>query len=195
MGRFHIHLSLNCCRKQYLVDNVNDTIRLNHISNRYHRDLARFIFNGNLISVIADFQDTSAYSLDHVRAAVCIDHLFDSIRHSTRSHHVACENLCELSIVFWHEQALNGSLWQGSKGFVGWREDGERAISRECVDQSSSLNSRDKGGVICGLGSVLNDICVSYIGEPPTIGLADAKLIPAIAMKVVAVRVFRINFI
>lgn len=56
---------------------------------------------------------------------------------------VVGEDLSELGDVF--KQSLDGALGQGGEGFVGGGKDGKRAITRESIGETGSLNGGDKG--------------------------------------------------
>src|SRR6056297_121753 len=51
----------------------------------------------------------------------------------------------ELILVLWLQQGFDSPRRQRREGFVGWREDRERAVTLERVNEARSLDSSDKG--------------------------------------------------
>ena len=78
-------------------------------------------------------------------------------RHRTRDD-VIGQNLHKLVFVFGLEQRFNRSFGQGGKGVIGRREDGERSITLQRVDQSGGLNGCDQGREVVIAGRDIDDV-------------------------------------
>jgi len=74
-----------------------------------------------------------------------------------RWQHVVGENVDKLILVLWLQQAVQGSLWEGTEGLICWSEHGEWSWRTQGLCKISCNNRRHQcGEIIYRLGQFNN---------------------------------------
>ena len=108
--------------------------------------------------LVAQRQHAAADGLDLVGAAIFLDHFLDNRSRRVGRDDVAGQDLDELSLVLRLEQIVDRALRQFGEGLIGRRENGERPLPFQRLDEAGGLDRRDKRRVVLGVDGVLDDV-------------------------------------
>ena len=150
--------SLNgSARHQDSVDHLDHTVRLDHVLDRDLGDVALLVLDHQLVAGLGDRQGLALHRLQGRRAAAVLDHLHEVAGRIAARDNVVGQDLGQHGLVLRLHQSVDRARRQLVEGLVGRREDGEGTRARQGVDEACGLDRGDQGGVVLGIGGVLND--------------------------------------
>jgi hypothetical protein len=135
-------------RQENCIDNVNDAILLVDVCDRHEGLAALGVDNFEPAAVLTHGKFLAFDRLVHGLAAALFNGS-DKLRGGDFSRNdVISQNRSESRLVFWHQQLFNRAFWKLIKGFVDWREDGERPVAFQGLNKASGLDGSNKRRVV-----------------------------------------------
>ena len=137
---------------------MDHAVRLDHVGDRDLGRVAAFVDDIQVAAFDLRRQRITRQGHHIVAPAVGLGLGHDVSPGQAARNHMRRQNLGQHRLVFRLEQRVNRASGQGREGFIGRREHGERARTRQGIDQTGGLDGGYQRGVISGIHRVFDDV-------------------------------------